>query len=125
MSNNRIVPQDGIPLRGKKVNSLLEREISKIIQREVAFPDGVLATLTRVDATPNLIEAKVYISIYPEGKASEAMKILDKEVYDIQQRINKKLKMRPIPKIIFVIDKKVAEASRVEELLSQLKNGEK
>lgn len=107
--------------RIEKVNSLLEREISKIIQREIMFPEGVLATLTRVDCTPNLIEAKVYISAYPEEKSGEIFKILNKEVYSIQQQINKKLKMRPIPKIIFVIDKKEAEAGRIEELLEQLK----
>lgn len=108
-----------------KVNSLLEHEISKIIQREIGFPDGVLATLTHVDATANLIEAKVYISAFPEEKADEVLEILNKEVFGIQQEINKKLNMRPIPKIIFIIDKKEAEAGRVEELLAQLKNKEK
>jgi ribosome-binding factor A len=115
MSTNRI----------DKVNSLLEHEISKIIQREISFPDNILATLTHVKATANLIEAKVYISVFPEEKADEAMKTLKKEVYSIQQEINKKLNMRPIPKIIFVIDKKEAEANRVEELLAQLKNSGK
>ncbi len=104
-----------------KVNSLLEHEISKLIYREVAFPDGVLVTLTRVYATANLIEARVYISVYPEEKSAEVLKILKKEVYGIQQEINKKLNMRPIPKIIFVIDKKEAEAGRIEELLQKIK----
>jgi len=103
------------------VNSLLEHEIGQIIQREIAFSDGVLVTLTHVDATANLIEAKVYISVYPEEKSGEVLKILEKEVWSIQQKINKKLNMRPIPKIIFVIDKKQAEAGRVEELLRRLK----
>lgn len=115
MSSNRI----------DKVNSLLKHEISKIIQREVGFPDNVLATLTRVEATANLIEAKVYISVYPEAKAQEVLEILKKEVYGIQKEINKKLNMRPIPKIIFVIDKKEAQVNRVEELLAQLKKEEK
>lgn len=111
--------------RIEKVNSLLEHEISKIIQREVAFPEGVLATLTHVEATGNLIEARVYISVLPEEKGSEVLEILNKEVYDIQQKINKKLNMRPIPKIIFVIDRKEAEAGKIEEILEQLKKQEK
>ena len=45
--------------RIEKVNSLLEKEISKIIQREIMFSGGVLVTLTHVEATANLIEAKV------------------------------------------------------------------
>ena len=110
--------------RIEKVNSLLEREISKIIQREIGFPDGVLVTLTHVEATSNLIEAKVYISVFPEEKSTEVFKILNKEVYGVQQEINKKLNMRPIPKIIFVIDKKEAEVGRIEELLQNIKDKE-
>jgi len=125
MSTNRIAPQDGVPLRGKKINSLLEREIGKIIQREIFFPNGVLPTLTRVETTSNLIEAKVYISVFPENKSEEVLKTLNKEVYDIQQEINKKLNMRPVPKIRFIKDEILIHAGRIEELLAQLKKDEK
>ena len=53
-----------------KVNSLLEHEISKIIARAFSF-HGALVTLTRVDASANLIEAKAYISVLPEEKTDQ------------------------------------------------------
>lgn len=115
MSSNRI----------DKVNSLLEHEISKIMQREVAFPAGALVTLTHVETTSNLIEAKAYISVLPEDKIDKALAVLKKEVFGIQQKINKKLNMRPIPKIIFVKDEAVSKAGRVEQILAQLKKEEK
>jgi len=108
-----------------KVNSLLEREISQIILRELFFPQNILVTLTHVEATGNLIEAKAYVSVYPEEKFEEAMRILKREVAGIQKEINKKLNMRPIPKIIFVKDTDAGKAGRVQELLNQLKNEEK
>lgn len=111
--------------RIEKVNSLLGREINSIFLKDFNFPEGVLVTLSRVDCTANLIEAKVYISVFPDDREDEIMKFLNRAVYAIQQKINKKLKMRPIPKIIFVIDKNFSKAGRVEELLSQLKNQEK
>ena len=43
--------------------------MSKIILRDFAFSPEILVTLTRVDTTANLIEAKVYISVFPEEKA--------------------------------------------------------
>ncbi len=107
--------------RIEKVNSLLEHEIGKIIQREIVFPKDFLVTLTKVQATPNLIEAKVYISVYPEDKADYAIEVLNKSVYDIQHQINRKLNMRPIPKIIFVKDVIESKAGKVEELLARLK----
>jgi len=108
-----------------KVNSLLEHEIGKIISREISFPDGVLVTLTHVEATQNLIEAKAFISVFPEDKIEKVIKTLNKEIFDIQKKIDKKLNMRPIPKIIFIKDQAASKAGRVEELLSQLKGGEK
>jgi len=112
-----------------KVNSLLEHEIGAIIQREVHFADGALVTLTHAETTSNLIEAKVFISCLPESKIDGVLKTLNNEVFDIQQKINKKLNMRPIPKIRFVKDITEAKAGRIEELLSQeqdrLKNSEK
>lgn len=115
MSTNRI----------DKVNSLLEHEISKILQREIFFPNGSLVTLTRVETTPNLIEAKVFISVLPEDKIGKVLETLKREVFGIQKQINKKLNMRPIPKIIFVKDEAVAKAGRVEQILAQLKKEEK
>jgi len=110
--------------RIEKVNSLLEKEISKIIQREIMFSGGVLVTLTHVEATANLIEAKVYISVFPEDKADNTLKILNKEIYGIQKEIDKKLNMRPVPKIKFVKDKEPAEVGRIEELLVKVKDQE-
>ena len=106
--------------RVDKVNSLLEHEIAVIIQRDVFF-QNVLVTLTHVEATANLIDAKVFISALPEQKMDQVIEILRKNVYDIQQKINHKLKMRPIPKIIFVADRKVSEAGKIEELLHKIK----
>ena len=104
-----------------KVNSLLEHEISKIIARDFSF-HGALVTLTRVDASANLIEAKAYISVLPEEKTDQVIKVLNKGVYDIQQKINKMLNMRPIPKIKFVKDEVIAKAAKIEAILETLKH---
>lgn len=111
--------------RIERVNSLLEKEISKIILKDFAFSPEILVTLTHVDTTANLIDAKAYISIFPDEKADAIIHVLDKSVYDVQYKINRTLRMRPIPKIKFVKDKEFSKAGRVEELLIQLKNNEK
>lgn len=108
--------------RVEKVNSLLEHEVSKIIQREINFPDNVLVTLTHVDCSTNLIEAKVYISVYPETEFNKIMRILKSCVYDVQWKINRTLRTRPVPKIIFVKDENASKAGKIEELLAELKN---
>ena len=109
--------------RIEKVNSLLEREISQIILRDFNF-SGSLVTLTHVDATANLQEARAYISVMPQEHTEKVIATLNKGVYDVQQRINKRLNMRPIPKIMFFKDAHIAEAARVEELLEKIKESD-
>ena len=107
--------------RIEKVNSLLEHEISKILQKEVIFPDSVMVTLTHVEASANLIEAKICISVFPDERTENILAILARETYGIQKQINRKLKMRPVPKIIFVSDKDTVKAGKIEEILARLK----
>lgn len=119
--------------RIEKVNSLLQHEISKIIVRDFNFPDALI-TLSHVDASANLIEAKAYISVLPsasakamadkEEKTDMVIKTLNNNVYDIQQKINKMLNMRPIPKIRFVKDEVIAKAAKIEEILETLKKAQ-
>jgi len=105
--------------RIEKVNSLLEHEIGKILLKDFAFSPEILVTLTRVITTANLIEAKVHVSVFPDEKADGILRALQKCVYDIQHQINRTLRMRPIPKIIFVKETEVSKAARVEELLAE------
>ena len=111
--------------RIESVNELIKREISQIILREIEFPKDTLVTVTRVESLPNLIESKVFISIIPENKSEQALRILNRQIFNLQQKINKKLRMRPIPKIIFRIEKNTIEADRIEEILEELKNEKK
>jgi ribosome-binding factor A len=85
------------------------------------MPEKAVVTLTRVIASGNLQQAKVYISVMPDEKAPEALKILGQNVFDIQQILNEKLKMRPVPKILWVLEKATAEAQRIEEILDQIR----
>lgn len=106
--------------RIEKVNSLLEKEISSIILRDFDF-SGAMVTVTHVEATPNLIDARTYVSVMPEEKLEHVIGVLNKGVHSIQQKVNKKLFMRPIPKIRFVGDKNTKEAARIEELLEKIR----
>lgn len=107
--------------RIEQVDLLIKKELSKIILKEVDFPNDVLVTITRVETTGNLIESRVFVSVLPEKKLEEVFKILDKNIYILQQAVNRRLIMRPMPKIIFIKEEKTKEAGRIEELLEQLK----
>jgi len=107
--------------RLQRVNQLIKKELSQILLREAEFPPEVLVTITRVESTPNLIQAKVFISVIPEEKFSDVLRILNRNIYTLQQKINQRFKMRPVPQIKFVGEKKTKEAGRIEEILEEIK----
>lgn len=108
-----------------QVNQLIKRELAKIILKEFEFPAGILVTVTRVETSINLNQARVYVSSIPEEKKKTVFQILNRKIYDIQQNLNTRLNMRPVPKIKFVEEEKTAGAGRIEEILEKLKKEEK
>ena len=111
--------------RTQRVNQLIKKELSQIILKEIEFPADVLVTVTRVETTSNLIESKVYVSVMPEEKTSKVFQILNRQVYELQQKLNQRLQMRPIPRIKFIEEKETKEAGKIEEILEKLKRKQK
>jgi len=106
--------------RIKRVNELLKHEISQLLLREIDVND-ILITITDIDTSPDLRYAKIKISVMPNEKNELVLKVIGKSIFHIQQKLNKKLHMKPVPKIRFEIDETEAKAQRIEELLNKNK----
>jgi len=105
--------------RIKRVNQLLKQEVSQLLLKEVDFRD-VLVTVTRVKTSPDLKYAKINISVLPTEKDELALKIIERNIFNIQQELNKRLHLKFVPKIRFEIDQVEVEAQRIEEILSKI-----
>ncbi len=107
-----------------KVNELIKKEVSGIVFKILDVGRDIFTTITRVETSPNIIQSKVYVSVLPEKEADRILRILNRNVYKIQQELNKKLKMRPVPKIIFIKEESTKRADDIERLLESLKKEE-
>lgn len=107
--------------RLSRVNRLLCKELSLLLPHEIEFPQNVLVTVTRVETTPNFQQARVFVSVFPPGLSDKVFLTLSRNVFTLQQILNKRLKMRPVPRVEWVLETKTAEAQRIEELLEQVK----
>lgn len=107
--------------RIQKVNELLKRELGKIILKELEFPRDTLITITNVESSPDLREAKIWISVIPGNQISLALQVLKKNIYDLQKKLDKRLKMRPVPRIEFLKESKSEEAQKIEEILDKIR----
>lgn len=108
-------------LRLEKINSLIREELGKLFLTETSLKAGVFVTIAKVRVTPDIRNAFVSISVFPEHETGYTLKSLQKELSKIQQHLNLRLSMRPLPRLNFENDKTEQRAQAIEETLSTLK----
>lgn len=108
-----------------RINELIKEELSKIIMQEVDLKSGCLITVTHIDTSPDLRYAKVLVSILPDQKSGSVLRILSRQIYSIQQSLNKKLSMKPVPKIHFEIDESGKHYSEIEKIIQKIEKENK
>ena len=101
-----------------KVSQLLKEEIGKIILKDLDLDKNILVTITRVDTSSDLAHATAFFSTLARDKEEEALAALTQSVFDIQHVLNRKLRMRPVPKIRFAIDASFKKEQRLYDILS-------
>ncbi len=102
--------------RIERVSELIRREIAMIVAREVSVK-GVLITITRIEISPDLQYGNVYFTTIPGEAAERALAQFTQQIVSIQQILNKRLQMRPVPKIRFLIDEEEQEAVKIDEII--------
>ena len=101
--------------RTEKVSALLHKEVGEFLIRE-ELPS--LTTISKVEVSPDLKWCKVWITIMgPTSKQEKVLNILKSEVVDLQHNLNRKLTMKFVPRISFVLDHGEEYAARINELL--------
>jgi ribosome-binding factor A len=106
--------------RIQKVNELIKRHLGEIFLKELDLKPGIFLTISKVDTSADLRYARTFISVFPYKESDYAMKTLSKELYSIQGALNKKLSMRPLPRIEFFLDSTEEEADKIEKILLDL-----
>lgn len=105
--------------RQEKINSLIQQLVSQYLIEEK--PEGItgLPTITAVDVSADLEHAKIFFSVLGQD-SQEALKILNKNIYEIQGMLYKKLEMKKIPRIVFLSDSSGEYAGRISKVLKDL-----
>ncbi|MDO8591298.1 MAG: 30S ribosome-binding factor RbfA [bacterium] len=106
--------------RIKKLNDLLRDEVAKILLTELEKENDALVTVIGADVSPTLEHATVKISVFPIAEEKQILEKIKKQIYHIQQLLNKRLIMRPVPKIRFETDQTEERASKIDELFKNL-----
>lgn len=101
--------------RTEQVASSLQQEIGAYLQK-LELPS--LTTISKVEVTPDLKWGKVWITVMgDDDKQAEVLAILEENMFDLQGELNRKFKMKFVPRVKFVIDHGQEYASHINELL--------
>jgi ribosome-binding factor A len=109
--------------RQKQVGALLLQELSDIFQRQgLGMIDGGLISLTAVKVTPDLLEARVYLSLFKVKDVPAAMKKVEDRSWEIKKELASRVKhqLRRIPVITYFQDDTLEHADKMEELFRRL-----
>ncbi len=111
--------------RSDRLGEQIKEEIADIIMHKIHDPRIGFVTVTHVDLSDDLKNAKVYISILNDSeKKDDTISGLISAAGFIRSELRKRLRIRYIPELIFRIDDSIKEGIRMVKILDDLEKEE-
>ncbi len=108
-------------LRVEKLQELMKQEISQIILRELKDPRIGFVTVTQVELTGDLRNAKIYVSIMGnEKQVKDTLKGLNSSMGFIRREVGHRIRMRVTPELTLALDKSLDYSAHIQELLLKI-----
>ena len=108
-------------LKAERMDHILLKEISRILQFELKNTKLGFVTVTDVQCTKDLSLAKVYVSFLGQQTRNDAgLRVLNQSKGFIRSNLAKKIKIRKMPDLVFVQDLSLEQGNRIEKILHDL-----
>jgi len=103
-----------------RVGALIQRELATLALTVMRDPRVIGATLTEVSVSPDLKQARVFVTHYRgEAAAREAVIGLNRGAARFRRDLSARLALRVVPALVFLYDPSVDQGFRIDALLSQ------
>ena len=111
MASNRI----------NRINEEIQKSLAENL-RNVKDPrvSGTMISITKVETTPDLRYAKVYVSFLEESKAKDAMKGLQSAGGWLRREVGNELKLRYTPELVWALDDSITYGAKLLSLINSL-----
>src|SRR5574338_1570011 len=109
--------------RQKQVAGLLYGEFNEIFQRlGLNMLEGGMVSISSVKVTPDLLEARIYLSFFQVKDASDGLKKIEERAWEIKKELTARVKhqLRRIPELKFFIDDTLEHVFKMEALLKKI-----
>ena len=114
--------------RQKQIAGLLNEEMNLIFQRlGLNMMDGGMVSISSVKVTPDLLEARFYLSFFQVKDVKAGLKKIDDRHYEIKKELAAKVRhqLRSIPVLKFFQDDTLDNVFKIEELLKKINEDKK
>ena len=105
-------------LRIEKLQELIKQEMSKMLLTDLKDPRIGFVTVTDVEMTGDLREAKIYVGGAEQVKSS--LEGLNSALGFIRREIGQRIKIRFTPEISFALDTSLDYGDHIQKLLLQV-----
>jgi|SRR5690606_29929580 ribosome-binding factor A len=111
--------------RQKQIAGLLNEEMNQIFQKlGLSMIDGGMVSISGVKVTPDLLEARFYLSFFQVKDQEAALKKIEDRHHDIKKELAASVRhqLRNIPVLKFFQDDTLDHVFRLEELFKKIKD---
>ena len=108
--------------RADRVADQVRSELALLLTREVHDPGIGFVTITRVQMTPDLQQARVfYTALGDENARKNSGRALERAVPFLRRQIGSRLRLKRTPELTFFVDESIAGQDRIEQLLAEIR----
>jgi ribosome-binding factor A len=107
--------------RTERVSDQMKVEIAEILMRKIKDPRIGFVTVTDVELSDDLRNAKVYVSVYggDEQKKASLEGLRSASSY-IRSELGRRMRLRHMPELLFRFDATVERGAHIMELLREI-----
>jgi ribosome-binding factor A len=107
--------------RSSRVGEQIREDLSELLAREVHDPGIGFLTITRVQVTSDLQNARVYYTTLGDAQArKQTSRALDRATPFLRRQLGRRLQLRRMPELQFFFDESVEKLDRVERILQEI-----
>jgi ribosome-binding factor A len=111
--------------RQERLADQIRSEVARLITEDLKDPRIGFATVTRVELSADLGYARILVSVLGDEEARRnTLAGLESASGFLRREVTHRLRLRRAPEVVFVLDRGVENAARIEGLLEKLKHGE-
>jgi ribosome-binding factor A len=114
--------------RQKQVAAVLSEELNDIFRRlNLNMIDGGMVSISSVKVTPDLLEARIYVSMYKVQDEEAALKKIESRAWEIKKELTARVKnqFRRMPVLKFYADDTLDQVFKMEKIFKQINDERK